>query len=216
MDDGAELTGIAGWAVDLMERLGGPGAGLVIALENLFPPLPSEVILPLAGFTASQGTFTVQGAIFWTTLGSVVGALVLYGLGAALGRDRLRSIWGRLPLTDLEDLDRTEAWFARHGRQAVFFGRMIPIFRSLISVPAGVERMPVLLFTGLTLAGSLIWNSLFVGAGYLLGEQWYRVETYAGAFRLVVVGVVAVLDAWWVLSRLRRGHRSTPTPTPRP
>lgn len=214
MDDGAELTGIAGWAVDLMERLGGPGAGLVIALENLFPPLPSEVILPLAGFTASQGTFTVQGAIFWTTLGSVVGALVLYGLGAALGRDRLRSIWGRLPLTDLEDLDRTEAWFARHGRQAVFFGRMIPIFRSLISVPAGVERMPVLFFTGLTLAGSLIWNSLFVGAGYLLGEQWYRVETYAGAFRLVVVGVVAVLAAWWVQSRLRRGHRSTPTPRP--
>lgn len=208
MDSGEELTGVAGWAVDLMERLGGPGAGLAIALENLFPPLPSEIILPLAGFTASQGTFTVQGAIFWTTLGSVLGALVLYGLGAALGRERLRRVWGRLPLTNLDDLDRTEAWFDRHGRKAVFFGRMIPIFRSLISIPAGVERMPVLTFTSLTLAGSLIWNSIFVGAGYLLGEQWHRVEGYAGTFQLVVIAVVVIGGGWWLIGRVRQMHQA--------
>jgi membrane protein DedA with SNARE-associated domain len=202
-----ELTGVAGWAVDLMETLGGPGAGLAIALENLFPPLPSEVILPLAGFTASQGTFSIAGALFWTTLGSVVGALVLYWLGAALGRDRLRRIWGRLPLTNLDDLDRTEAWFARHGRKAVFFGRMVPIFRSLISIPAGVERMPVLVFTGLTLAGSLIWNTIFVMAGYYLGEQWHRVEAYAGAFQKVVVVVVVAGFAWWVVTKVRARNR---------
>lgn len=207
MTNSDELTGVAGWAVDLMETLGGPGAGLAIALENLFPPLPSEVILPLAGFTASQGTFSIAGALFWTTLGSVVGALVLYWLGAALGRDRLRRIWGRLPLTNLDDLDRTEAWFARHGRKAVFFGRMVPIFRSLISIPAGVERMPVLVFTGLTLAGSLIWNTIFVMAGYYLGEQWHRVEAYAGAFQKVVVVVVVAGFAWWVVTKVRARNR---------
>lgn len=207
MTNSEELTGVAGWAVDLMETLGGPGAGLAIALENLFPPLPSEVILPLAGFTASQGTFSIAGALFWTTLGSVVGALVLYWLGAALGRDRLRRIWGRLPLTNLDDLDRTEAWFARHGRKAVFFGRMVPIFRSLISIPAGVERMPVLVFTGLTLAGSLIWNTIFVMAGYYLGEQWHRVEAYAGAFQKVVILVVVAGFAWWVVTKVRARNR---------
>ena len=124
MSTQTELTGVAGWAVDVMETLGGPGAGLIIAAENLFPPLPSEVILPLAGFTASQGTFTVPGAIAWTTAGSVVGALLLYTLGAVFGRHRFRTIWSKLPLVDLDDLDRTEAWFARHGNKAIFFGRM--------------------------------------------------------------------------------------------
>ncbi|WP_122263604.1 DedA family protein [Ornithinimicrobium cerasi] len=193
-----------------MERLGGPGAGLVIALENLFPPLPSEVILPLAGFTASQGTFSVQGAIAWTTAGSVVGALLLYTLGAVFGRERLRAVWGRLPLVNLDDLDRTEAWFSRHGKKAVFFGRMVPIFRSLISIPAGVERMPVGIFTLLTLSGSLIWNTIFVLAGYTLGENWHVVEEYAGVLQLVVIGAVVLGVAWFVVSRVRtlRSRRS--------
>lgn len=206
----AELTGVAGWAVDVMERLGGPGAGLIIALENLFPPLPSEVILPLAGFTASQGTFSLPGAIAWTTTGSVVGALLLYTLGAVFGRDRLRAVWGRLPLVNLEDLDRTEAWFSRHGKKAIFFGRMVPIFRSLISIPAGVERMPVLLFTLLTLAGSLIWNTIFVVAGYTLGENWHVVEQYAGIFQKVVIAAVVLGVGWFVVQRVRtlRSRRS--------
>ncbi|MGW4633018.1 DedA family protein [Nocardia sp. NPDC004415] len=204
-----ELTGIAGWAVELMERLGGLGAGIAIALENLFPPLPSEVILPLAGFTASRGRFSLAEVLLWTTLGSVVGALALYGFGVALGRDRLRRIVDRLPLVRLSDLDRTEAWFARHGDKAVFFGRMIPIFRSLISIPAGVERMPLGRFTLLTTAGSLLWNTVFVLAGYFLGENWHRVEDYAGVLqKLVIVGVLAGVTVWLVL-RLRqlRGER---------
>lgn len=204
MTESQELTGVAGWAVDLMETLGGPGAGLAIALENLFPPLPSEVVLPLAGFTASQGTLSLPGALIWTTAGSVVGALALYLLGALLGRDRLRRIWGHLPLVNLEDLDRTEAWFDRHGRKAVFFGRMIPIFRSLISVPAGVERMPVTLFLGLTFAGSAIWNTIFVMAGYWLGEQWHAVEQYADILQKIVIVAVVVAVAWFVVSRVRQ------------
>lgn len=204
MSTQTELTGVAAWAVDVMERLGPPGAGLLIAAENLFPPLPSEVILPLAGFTASQGSFTVLEAVVWTTSGSVVGALVLYVLGAVFGRERLRVVWARLPLVDLQDLDRTEAWFARHGTKAVLFGRMVPIFRSLISVPAGVERMPVATFLGLTLAGSLVWNLIFVLAGYHLGENWHLVERYAGTFQVVVVVAVLLALAWFVVSRVRR------------
>ena len=203
MSTQTELTGVAGWAVDLMETLGGPGAGLVIAMENLFPPLPSEVILPLAGFTASQGTFTLPGAIMWTTLGSVVGALALYLLGAGLGRHRFRAIWARMPLVNMDDLDRTEAWFARHGGKAVFFGRMIPIFRSLISIPAGIEGMPLPKFLLLTTAGSGIWNTLFVVAGYQLGENWHLVESYAGVLQTLVIVVVAVLVIWWVVRRVR-------------
>ena len=200
-------TGVAGWAVDLMDRLGGPGAGLAVALENLFPPLPSEVILPLAGFTASRGELSLAGALFWTTLGSVLGALALYGFGALLGRDRARAIAGRLPLLKLSDLDRTEAWFARHGTKAVFFGRMVPIFRSLISLPAGVERMPVGKFTLLTALGSLLWNSVFVLAGYHLGENWTLVEGYAGVLQKVVIVVVAVAVGYFVVSRLGRSLR---------
>jgi membrane protein DedA with SNARE-associated domain len=198
-----DLTGVAGWAVDLMERLGGPGAGLVIALENLFPPLPSEIILPLAGFTASRGGFTLAEALFWTTTGSVVGALLLYVLGRAFGRDRMYAVWRRLPLVKVSDLEKTEAWFSRHGRKAVFLGRMVPIFRSLISVPAGVERMPLTHFLGLTLAGSAIWNTTFVVAGYQLGEEWDRVEQYVGFLQYAVVLTVVALLAWWAVNRVR-------------
>ena len=202
-----EITGIAAWAVDLMERLGAPGAGVAIALENLFPPLPSEVILPLAGFTASQGEMSLVAALFWTTAGSVVGALALYLVGALLGRDRVRAIAGRLPLVRVQDVDRTEAWFARHGTKAVFFGRMIPIFRSLISIPAGVERMSIPVFLALTTIGSLIWNTVFVVAGYQLGESWWRVEAYAGVLQKIVIVAVVAATAWFVVTRLRTRRR---------
>ncbi|MSW70284.1 MAG: DedA family protein [Actinobacteria bacterium] len=196
-----------------MERLGPVGAAVVIAAENLFPPLPSEVILPLAGFTASQGSFTLAEALIWTTIGSVVGASLLYALGVLFGRDRMYWVWERLPLTKTSDLERTEEWFARHGRKAVFFGRMVPIFRSLISVPAGIERMPILQFLGLTLAGSAIWNTIFVLSGYYLGEQWHVVETYAGTFQKLVIVTVAAAVAWWVLLRVRSLRRRSSSPT---
>lgn len=200
---GQDLGGVAGWAVDLMERLGAVGAGLIVALENLFPPIPSEIILPLAGFTASQGDFTLASALFWTTAGSVVGALILYYIGAAFGRERMYWVWERMPLVKTEDLEKTEAWFGRHGRKAVFFGRMIPIFRSLISIPAGIERMPVLQFLGLTLAGSLIWNTIFVLLGYYLGENWEAIEPVMGVVQYVVIGVTVALLAWWLVNRVR-------------
>ncbi|GAA0453744.1 hypothetical protein Ade02nite_02020 [Paractinoplanes deccanensis] len=194
------------FVTDLVERLGGPGAGLAVALENLFPPIPSEVILPLAGFTAGQGRMSVVAAIAWTTLGSVAGAVALYYIGAAFGRERMRAIAARLPLVKVSDLDRTEAWFARHGAKAVFLGRMIPIFRSLVSVPAGVERMRLTTFLLCTTFGSLIWNTVFVLAGYTLGANWTAVESYADTFQKVVIVICALLAVFFVGARLRRGQ----------
>lgn len=166
------------------------------------------MILPLAGFAAGQGVISLASALFWTTLGSVVGAVVLYRIGVVFGRERMHAIWGRLPLVKASDLVRTEEWFAKHGTKAVFFGRMVPIFRSLISVPAGVERMPLHLFVVLTTLGSLIWNSVLVLAGYRLGDRWESVETYVGfASKAVLVTVVAAA-ATFVALRLRGANQA--------
>jgi membrane protein DedA with SNARE-associated domain len=202
---------VVSWVTDLMETLGAPGAGIAIALENLFPPLPSELFLPLAGFTASQGKMNLFAAILWTTTGSVAGALALYYLGALLGRDRIRAIAQRLPLVDVSDVDRTEQWFARHGKATVFFGRMVPIFRSLISIPAGVERMPLPSFLLLTAAGSLIWNSALILAGYVLGENYHLIDQYMGIVSKVVIGLVVVAVVWFVVSRLSRQKKKAQT-----
>lgn len=198
------LNLFAQWAVALMETLGSIGAGVAVAVENLFPPIPSEIILPLAGFAASRGSFPLWEVLLWTTAGSVVGALVLYGAGAWLGPARLRRIADRMPLVKVSDVDRAHAWFARHGSKAVFFGRMIPIFRSLISIPAGIERMPVGRFILLTTAGSAIWNTVFVLAGYLLGANWAHVERYADVLQYLVIGTVAVAVVAFVIVRMRQ------------
>lgn len=203
MDTSENLNVFASWAIALMEALGSIGAGVAVAVENLFPPIPSEVVLPLAGFTASQGSIVLWEVLVWTTVGSVVGALALYGLGAWLGPVRLRRIVDRMPLMKVGDVDRTEEWFARHGSKAVFFGRMIPIFRSLISIPAGVQRMPLLRFTLLTAAGSAIWNTVFVMAGYLLGEQWHTIEQYADGLQVLVIAAVVVAVTVFVVMRVR-------------
>lgn len=215
--DGSWLSALADWAVSLMDVIGPAGAGIAIAMENLFPPLPSEVILPMAGLAASRGSFSVVEALVWTTLGSVVGALLLYGLGAWLGVARLRAIAAKVPLLHPEDIDRTVAWFGRHGGKAVFFGRMIPIFRSLISIPAGITRMPVWRFTLLTAAGSVIWNSIFVFSGFFLGESWHIVERYADILQYVVIAAAVIGVAWFLYVRVRallesRGASGGPEP----
>jgi membrane protein DedA with SNARE-associated domain len=204
---------LAEWAVDLMETLGGVGAAVIVGLDNLFPPIPSELVLPLAGFSASRGVFSLPEALFWTTLGSVLGAVVVYFAGMLLGRDRTRRLVARIPLVNATDFDKTEAWFSRHGTKAVFLGRMVPLFRSFISLPAGVERMNFGKFLALTTAGSLIWNTVFVGAGYLLGENWHRVESYAGIFQKLVLLAIAVAATLFVVTRLRQRPTGDPEAT---
>ncbi|WP_231745003.1 DedA family protein [Mycobacterium sp. IS-1590] len=207
-DAAPSVGGAAGWAVSLMDRLGGLGAGAVIAAENIFPPLPSEVILPLAGLSAARGEMSLAEAIVATTAGSVVGAVVLYLVGARLGRDRVHRLVERLPFFSADDLAKSEAWFRRYGSVAVLFGRMIPVVRSLVSVPAGIYTMPFVRFIALTTAGSAVWNSVLVVAGFKLGNNWEAVSTWTSRYQYAVLAVTAVLIAVW-LARRRRAVRSS-------
>lgn len=206
------LDDLATWAAGVVESLGYFGVALLVAIENLFPPIPSEVVLGIAGYSASRGDAWVIGMIIAATIGSVVGAWVLYGFAAAVGPPRLRAIvirYGRWIGFSEADLDRAEAGFDRRSRSAVLLCRCVPLIRSLISIPAGFRRMPLGTFTVLTLIGSLIWNTVLVSAGYLLAEQWDRVLDYTGPFQNLVVAllgllVVAVVVRKVVLTRRQR------------
>lgn len=199
--------GFTEWVVSVMDALGAPGVGLLVALENLFPPIPSELILPLAGFTSSLGSMHLVSAIAWATIGSVLGALALYWVGRAFGHERIARWAAKLPLVDPADVERTVAWFGRHGRKAVFLGRMIPIFRSLISIPAGMRNMRLPKFVLLTTAGSTIWNTILIVAGFMLGENWEVVEEYAGYFQNLVIVAVVVFVIVWIVLKVRKARR---------
>lgn len=198
------FTGLSGIVVDVVERLGAVGAGLLTLVETVFPPIPSEVVLPLAGYLAGRGDLDFVAVLVAATVGSVLGALLLYAAGARLGQERATALLCRLPLVEERDVVRAERWFADHGRTAVLFGRLVPGVRSLVSLPAGAQRMPLGSFTALTTIGSLTWNTLLIGAGALLGRQWQVVEQYADVLNYAVTGVVVLLVAWFVVRRLRR------------
>lgn len=202
------LSGFSGWAVTLMETLGPLGVGFLVFMDNIFPPIPSELVLPLAGFTASQGSMNLFVAIIFATIGSVVGAVVLWAVGKWIGLERIARIAVKMPLVDVDDVHKTVAWFDRHGDMAVFFGRMVPIFRSLISIPAGMRNMSIIKFLLLTTAGSTVWNTILIVAGFYLGENWSLVETYAGYFQTLVIVAVVAFVAVWIVFKVRK-HRRT-------
>lgn len=205
------FNSIVEWVVSLMEILGAPGVGIAILLENLFPPIPSEVVLPLAGFTASRGELNVYAAFIWATAGSVLGAYLLYWLGAAFGAQRLRQIADRMWLVEPEDVDKALGWFNRHGQWSVFFGRLVPGIRSLISIPAGIDRMNPVLFGLMTLTGSALWNAVLIAAGVWLGDRYHLVETYVNEYSTVVyviVGIAALLVFAVLARRARRRNQA--------
>ena len=173
---------IINWIIHLMEILGAPGVGVAVFLENVFPPIPSEVVLPLAGFTASQGNMNLIAAFLWATAGSVVGAYLLYWLGAVIGANRLRRVADWMWLVEIEDVDKSLHWFDKYGKLSILFGRLIPGVRSLISIPAGIDRMNVLSFGLFTLLGSAVWNALLIYLGFILGENWSQVADVIGQF----------------------------------
>jgi membrane protein DedA with SNARE-associated domain len=216
------LVDLSNWVTDVIDRLGYLGVALLVALENLFPPIPSEIVLPFAGFVASDGNATLIGMIVAATAGSVAGALLLYGIAAAIGPDRLRHLvvrhgkWLRLTT---DDLDRAERWFDRRAVVAVLVGRCVPLVRSLVSIPAGFRRMPVTTFLLYTTIGSLIWNTALIGAGYLLREQWDKVEPIMEWFQYVVLAAIAAAITWYIWSRFIRARppsSATPDPSARP
>ena len=200
---GGFIGAITDWLVGLMSAMGWLGTGVAVFLENLFPPIPSEVILPLAGFTAAQGRMTLVEAIGGATAGSVVGALALYGVAYAIGAERMRRLFDRMPLTDASDIDKANDWFSRYGLASVLIGRVIPIVRSLISIPAGIARTDLLRFTLLTTLGSAVWNTIIVMAGYVLGAGWCSILGFLDRFQYAVAGIVAVLLVWYVVVKVR-------------
>jgi len=196
--------------VSLVGALGAPGVGIAVAAENLFPPIPSEVILPSAGFAAASGSMGLVSAIVWATIGSVVGALALYALGAWFGRARFYSLASKIPFVKEADIERAEAWFVRRGPLAVLLGRVVPVVRSLISIPAGIERMKLLPFTLYTAIGSALWNSVLIGAGYALGANWAIVEEWISRYQLIVFGLAGIALIVWMVRKwtVRRPRKS--------
>ena len=184
---------IVDWAVETMDSLGSFGVFLLIFLENLFPPIPSEVILPLAGVAAAGPNNAYWAMLLASVTGSVVGAWLLYGIGRLLGPERLRKIVIRLPLVHVGDYDKSVDFMDRHGYKAIFFGRFVPGIRSLISIPAGLYAMPVGMFTLLTAAGSAIWNTIFLTIGYYMGSNWTVIEPYTDIFSNVAYAIVALV-----------------------
>ena len=197
------------FVTDIVDRLGYLGVAFLVALENVFPPIPSEVVLPLAGFVAGRGDASLIGMILAATIGSTVGAWVLYGISSAIGPQRLHRFvvrYGRWFGLGAHDLQRAEEWFDRRSDIAVLLGRCVPLIRSIVSVPAGFRRMPFVRFTVLSTIGSLAWNSALIGAGAVLGERWEEVGDIVGLLQAaVVLGVIALaaLVVWKKLIRPR-------------
>ena len=197
----------------MTEQYGYAGIFFLIALENLIPPIPSEVILTFGGFLTLGTGLGVPGVTAAATLGSLAGAAVLYGAGLLLSKERLKKIavgrTGRLLGLQAEDVERADAWFRRTGTKAVFFCRCVPVVRSLISIPAGMSRMGLPQFFLYTAAGSLIWNLLLVSLGAFMGEAWGRIAYLAGEYAhvmLIVLGISAASGVLWLL-----GNRSSRT-----
>lgn len=187
---------VQAWITDFMEQFGYIGIFLMIALENIFPPIPSEVILPFGGFMTTYTSLTVPGVIVAATAGSIVGAIVLYGIGRLLSVERLERIvdrWGGWLRVKPEDIAKANRTFHRYGVWAVFFGRMIPLVRSLISIPAGMAKMNIGLFVWLSVLGTLIWNAILISVGAALGQSWGKVSDVIGAYADVVYIIIAIV-----------------------
>jgi membrane protein DedA with SNARE-associated domain len=206
--DQSGLTGLAGLITDIIATLGPIGVRALVALETLLPPIPSELILPLSGYLASRGRMSLVAVVAGATVGSLVGALVLYWAGAALGQKRLRRLAERMPLVEVGDLERAEEWFDRHGGLAVLIGRVVPVVRSLVSVPAGVERMPLWRFVLYTIVGSGVYNLVLVGLGYVLGSRWKTVEQYSTYLNYAIYAAILVAVGLFALKRVR-GRRAS-------
>lgn len=190
------------WIIRTMESLGYAGVALLMLLENAFPPIPSEVIMPLAGFIVARGEWSLWGAIAAGTLGSLAGQLPWYLIGRRVGEERLKK-WadrhGRWLTVCGQDIEKAHGWFDRHGKRAVLIGRLIPGVRTFISLPAGFDRMGWLPFLGATLAGTVIWTTALVVAGRLLGARYEQVSKVLEPVSWVVLGGVLALYLWRVV-----------------
>jgi len=187
------------FALSVINQIGLVGAALIIALEVIVPPIPSEAILLLTGFNVALGTFSFLEALFATTLGALLGATLLYGVGYFFTEERLEAIvgkYGKYVGLPLRDLTRTMNWFERHGGPLVLFGRMFPIIRSLVSIPAGLVKMGLAKFYLFSSIGIISWNAIWITIGLNLGENWKQGEEFAQILDYLVYGIVGVIGAY--------------------
>lgn len=200
------MDNINEWVLSIMDMLGYFGVTMMMFLENIFPPIPSELVMPAAGFAAAQGHMQIMMVIIAGTLGSVLGALPLYYLGTKFDEDRLLQAtekYGKWLLVKPEDVTRANSWFNKYGNMVIFFGRMVPGIRSLISIPAGMNHMSLLPFILLTTIGSTIWSALLAYSGYALGTNYDQVGQYISPISKVVSAIAIIAIIVFIIRRLK-------------
>lgn len=183
--------------IELINKFGYLAISFLIALENIFPPIPSEVILTFGGFMTTHTTLNVIGVVVASTIGSVIGAFILYKVGNILNKERLekliKSKVGKVLRLKKKDIEKADYWFDEKGSVTVFFCRFIPIVRSLISIPAGMSSMPIKKFLILTTLGTLIWNTVLVVLGSIMGESWVDIVNFMGQYSKIVLIVLIII-----------------------
>lgn len=199
------------FATQLIENIGVVGAGIFIAIESIVIPLPSELVLLLSGFNVSIGEFSFFPVWIATTIGSLAGAYALYGIGFAVSREGINNLvtkFGRYVGIKQRDVDSAFSWFEKYGSFVIFFGRLIPLIRSLVSIPAGLAKMNLIRFSLLTIAGSGIWNALWIYVGIQLGERWRDAEEWAKYLDYGIYALVVSFVIFFVAKKIRSRNAS--------
>lgn len=199
------------WITNTISSMGYIGIGLLMFLENLFPPIPSELIMPLAGFTVSQGKMALAPVIFAGVLGTILGALPWYYVGKLVGEENLKRLadkYGKWISISSKDIEKANSWFDRHGEKAVLFCRLVPGVRTLISLPAGISGMSLLPFLLYSTIGTTLWVCILTFAGYTLGENYELIDKYLGPVSKIVFAALVVAFIVWVVRKRNKKIRS--------
>jgi membrane protein DedA with SNARE-associated domain len=207
------IDALSTWISDTIESLGYVGIALIMLLENLIPPIPSELVMPFGGFLVAEGRMSFVGLVAAGTIGAVLGALALYGIGMWAGEPLLRQFlrrYGRWIGVSEAELDQALVAFGKRGDVIVFFGRLIPLIRSLISLPAGMNHMPLGRFLLYTTLGSTLWNTALAYAGLVLGRNWQSVLGFISQYQRLTLVVLAALVLLWIGGKIVRARRSQP------
>lgn len=195
-------SALAVWITSTMQSLGYIGIGFLMFMENLFPPIPSELIMPLAGFTVSKGDMNFQYAVLAGVVGTILGTLLWYYGGLLIGEKRIRELadrYGKWIGVTGQDIDKVNRWFYKHGTKAVLFGRLVPGIRTLISVPAGLSGMRLMPFLVYSTIGTTIWTAALTYVGYVLGDQYELVDEYLAPVSKIVLGILVIAFVVWLI-----------------
>lgn len=195
------------WIIQFMEQYGYFGIAWLIFLENVFPPIPSEIILTFGGFMTTKTDLTFVGVVITSTIGSVIGAIALYGIGTWIGENKLYNLvqkYGKFLRVTTEDLTKTFKWFERYGYWTIFFCRFIPLIRSLISIPAGITRMNIWIFIIFTTIGTLLWNIVLIYLGQTVGGNWHVIVNYMDIYSKIIYVLLLLLVIYILFKWLKR------------